>query len=211
MPENRTATADIAPDIQIPATPHMPPEAVEKLTELLEMSSCFLEYGAGGSTRLAGRIGVRSVYSVESDKRFLEAVGDALDKDNSSATFHPVFADIGPTREWGNPIDNSGVRRWPDYPLGVWDLLRTHQVMPDLILVDGRFRLACTLASLLHAPAGTLIMIDDYIKRERHYQPFTRYAKIKQVVTRCAIIEVPERIDYRSLAVDLARACTQTR
>ncbi|MCC2980042.1 hypothetical protein [Sphingomonas sp. IC4-52] len=54
-------------------------------------------------------------------------------------------------------------------------------------------------------------MIDDYIKRERHYQPFTRYAKIKQLVTRCAIVEVPERLDYRSLAVDLARACTQTR
>ena len=54
-------------------------------------------------------------------------------------------------------------------------------------------------------------MIDDYVKRERHYQAFTRHAKIKQFVTRCAIIEVPERIDYRSLAVDLARACAQTR
>lgn len=211
MLKERTAASDSPRAIEIPANPHMPPEAVEKLTELLKGSSCFLEYGAGGSSRLAARLGVRDIYSVESDKAFLEAVSTALDEDNSAATFHPVFADIGPTKEWGNPVDNSGVRRWPDYALGVWDQLRTHQMMPDLILVDGRFRLACTLASLLHAPAGTTIMIDDYVKRERHYQAFTRHAKIKQFVTRCAIIEVPERIDYRSLAVDLARACAQTR
>lgn len=211
MVEDRSARRDGAPDIKIPPVPHMPSEAVEKLTELLEGTSCFLEYGAGGSTRLAARLGVRDIYSVESDRKFLGAVGNILHEDDSPSTFHPVFADIGPTKEWGNPVDNSGARRWPDYPLGVWELLRTDQVMPDLILVDGRFRLACTLASLLHAPAGTTIMIDDYVKRERHYQAFTRHAKIKQFVTRCAIIEVPERIDYRALAVDLARACTQAR
>ncbi len=50
--------------------PSLEPEAKILLTSLLENSKIFLEYGAGGSTHLAARMGVHRIISVESDALF---------------------------------------------------------------------------------------------------------------------------------------------
>jgi len=41
---------------------------------MLTASQCYLEYGSGGSTRLAASLDVPIIYSVESDQAFLNAV-----------------------------------------------------------------------------------------------------------------------------------------
>jgi hypothetical protein len=42
---------------------------------------------------------------------------------------------------------------------------RRGAVKPDLVLIDGRFRLACFLHPLLAAAPGTPILFDDYTNR----------------------------------------------
>ena len=39
------------------------------------------------------------------------------------------------------------------------------QIAPDLVLIDGRFRVFCFLTSVNLAPVGTKILFDDYTNR----------------------------------------------
>ena len=52
----------------------MPDIVFRRLGELLQGASCYLEYGTGGTTVFANRIGVPHIIGVESDVNWLEAV-----------------------------------------------------------------------------------------------------------------------------------------
>lgn len=113
-------TADENPlsvSITIPDKPVMPPSAVERLERALAQSACYLEFGSGGSTAMANRLGVPVSISVESDKAWLETLSAGLIITPNVRRFF-LHADIGPTREWGHPVNESKWRRWHEYPLG---------------------------------------------------------------------------------------------
>ena len=190
---------------EVPALPHMPEAAIAKLRELLTASQCYLEYGSGGSTRLAASLDVPIIYSVESDQAFLNAVAGALGATRSS--FRPFYVDIGPTKEWGNPVDDSAFRKWPAYPFNVWQRIKDDGVTPDLVLIDGRFRVACALTSIMHLPAGTTIMVDDYADRVGSYRDIEKHANLQGLVGVAAIFKTRTAVDLTELATDLARAC----
>jgi len=82
---------------------------------------------------------------------------------------------------------------------------------PDLILVDGRFRVACFLASLLRGTPGTPILFDDYVGREERYAHVERYVKPSQPLGRTMLFEVPDGLDKGKIAMDLARFCMDKR
>lgn len=191
-------------EFQIRRTPLMKPEAVARLRELMGGAGCFLEYGAGGSTMMAGEVGVPQIFSVESDKDFLDAVALAFAGSGTASRLHTHHVDVGPTKEWGHPADTKAARSWPNYALGIWDVLRRERWMPDLVLVDGRFRVASTLASALHLHPGSLIWLDDYVGREARYGAVTRHVRLKEVVGHGALFEtVP--VKPQEIAADLAR------
>ena len=161
----------------IPHRPHMEPEGLNLLASLLKDSDCFLEYGAGGSTVMAGEIGVDTIYSVESDRGFLDAVKGAVAETESNASLIDHFVDIGPTVEWGNPKDSSKAADWPLYASSIWSrILEGGTPQPDLVLIDGRFRVACFLAALHFSRPGTTILFDDYLDRP-HYHVVEKYLK----------------------------------
>lgn len=143
--------------MKIPTVPWMPPEETALLTEKLKQSECYLEYGAGGSTVLASNIGVKNIYSVESNRKFLNEIAKI-------ANFIPIYVDIGPTKGLGYPLDESNKANWPQYTTKPWELCS-----PDLILIDGRFRTSCLLHSLGYAAPGTTILMDDYRKRHHYH------------------------------------------
>jgi hypothetical protein len=189
----------------IPARPCMPDEVVLWLEAQLRRSQCLLEYGSGGSTRLAAKIGVPRIISVESDKDFAAEVQRVISASGSASVVDVLFADIGPTKGWGFPASLRSFRRWPNYALGAWDYLRKHNLSPDVILIDGRFRLGCFLVSLLDARPGTLIAFDDYADRRGLYGAAEHFLQPSQVIDRCAIFEVPERLPRAAISRALAR------
>ena len=161
----------------IPRKPHMEPEGLELLSVSLKDSRCFLEYGAGGSTVLAGEMGVGTIYAVESDRGFLDAVKGAVAEIASGPTLIDHYVDIGPTVEWGNPRDSSKAASWPLYASSIWSrILAGGSPRPDLVLIDGRFRVACFLATLVFARPGTTILFDDYHVRP-HYHVAENFLK----------------------------------
>jgi hypothetical protein len=174
----------------IPRKPHMELEGLELLTSRLSESSCFMEYGAGGSTVLAGELGVSTVYSVESDRGFLDAVKGAVAETASGPTLIDHYVDIGPTAEWGNPKDSSKAANWPLYASSIWcRILEGGSAQPDLVLIDGRFRVACFLATLHFSKPGTTILFDDYHDRpnyhvvEKYLKPINRAGRMAEFRT----------------------------
>lgn len=159
---------------------------------------------------MAVRMNVPAVFSVESDLRFAEAVRQSVDDDiamiGASTRFELLAVDIGSRRKrWGYPDGRDRVAHWHEYPFGVWDALSATGLTPDLILVDGRFRVACILASLVRAAPGTRLLVDDYGDRKEWYGAVERYMQPERLVGGMAVFKLPDALDLRAIAFDLAR------
>ncbi|CAP43358.1 O-linked N-acetylglucosamine transferase family protein [Bordetella petrii] len=175
-----------ASNIDVPSVPHMEPEGRALLMERLESARVFLEYGSGGSSVLASRTGIRRIYSVDSDQAFLQAVSNKIRASGAGDNkYTPLYADIGPTGSWGHPQSNEKAVLWPRYVGLPWNVMLDQQEAPDLILIDGRFRVASFLISALLAPAGCVILFDDYFDRPA-YHVVEKFLKPRRVAGRMA-------------------------
>lgn len=111
----------------------------------------YLEFGIGGSTLLAVRHGAEAVVAADSDPEWVAAARThpELVERVALGQVRLVHADIGPVADWGRPAGNAERALWPNYlarPWAEWEALGT---LPDLVYVDGRFRVACCLSVLL--------------------------------------------------------------
>jgi len=146
----------------------MSPPEISLFKNMLDHASVYLEYGSGGSTKLvAHNPSVISITSVDSDPAYVENF--VLDDDEVRASMKNgrlkfILVDIGITGKWGTPKDKSKIHLWPNYPLSPF----LHGANPDLVLVDGRFRVSCALASIMHSP-DTIVLIHDYTKRPEYH------------------------------------------
>lgn len=173
---------------------------IDLFTEALSSASNYLEYGAGGSTKKAARLfTLTSITAVESDSSFIEnqLLNDVdVQLAIKAGRLRFLIADIGPTSDWGYPKDNSKIHLWPNYALCPY----LYGYSPDLILVDGRFRVACCLVAALQAPAAT-VLIHDY-KDRSHYHIIERFFAIDRMVdtlVRCRRVQSFDEQSARAL------------
>lgn len=176
-----------------------------------ELARCrrYLEYGSGGSTVAAAKLGVEFV-TVESDPFFLKSVRRKINNNGwaraSGQVFH--YADIGVTGHVGQPLYHwrasarrvERFRRYSDPPIACFDGGR----LPDLVLVDGRFRVACALKSLrmLLKASGWKIVFDDYLNRAS-YHVVADFARIERTVgQRMVVFDAPK--DFEPAALEAA-------
>lgn len=153
------------------------PEAAA-LRAAYQAAAVILEYGSGGSTVLAAEMAGKRVFSVESDPAWLDNMRAYFDASPPAAKLYLHHGDIGPTKSWGHPLDEDDFRQWPDYPLSIWS--HRHFVQPDTVLIDGRFRVACFLATLFLTAAPVTVYWDDYLDREPYHavEEFLRPSKM---------------------------------
>jgi hypothetical protein len=138
----------------------------------------YLEFGMGGATILAAQAG-RDVVAVNSSAALVKRVGEHPDVADSikGGRVSLLHADIGPVAEWGFPADQCRAGAWPDYIRLPWTEWERRGERPDLIFVDGRFRLACCLSAIA-ALAGSLspddmprVLLQDFDVTRPYYQP----------------------------------------
>lgn len=122
--------------------------------EALETTKRYGEYGVGESTVFAAADPERSVVAIDSDASWISRVGKVVDEERVAL----VHVDIGPVGDWGRPLDYRNRSAFAEYPSSLWNLGSDF----DLVLIDGRFRVACLLRSLLEARPGTKLLFDDY-------------------------------------------------
>ncbi len=163
-------------------------KANEWFQEAIKASHRYLEFGTGGSTFAAAKAGVEFV-AVDSDRDFLDAVQKKI-ADGGFAnpnTQSYVHSDIGKTGARGRPLhwkkaDPARLdqfRRYSDPPAPSF----SNGTTPDLVLIDGRFRVACALKSLrmLQGREGWTLAVDDYVPRG-HYHVIADFAEVDEYV-----------------------------
>lgn len=169
-----------------PGEPELDAEALQRLTSELKQCRNYLEFGSGGSTLLANRLGVRTT-SVESDPYYANVVREAI----SNASLVTILTpDMGITLEWGWPA--FGTKRKGRPYVGAPFPMRP---FPDLILVDGRYRIACALESARQANGAgknCTLIVDDYLERP-HYHVVEQYLGKPERVGRAAIFAIGEQ------------------
>mmetsp|Transcript_12054 Transcript_12054/g.17567 ORF Transcript_12054/g.17567 Transcript_12054/m.17567 type:complete len:321 (+) Transcript_12054:219-1181(+) len=114
------------------------------LGELYRNASSVFEFGLGESTKIAALVGVPRYAGVDSDVNWV----DKARHDSAMDHFRFTFADIGPTKEWGNPTKETLQKIHFNYQIA--PLIVENDAF-DIYLVDGRWRIACACVSMLHA------------------------------------------------------------
>jgi hypothetical protein len=158
---------------------------------LIRDSRLYLEYGSGGSTVVAAKLG-KSLVSIDTDLFYLRSIRKKI----GTLTPHQILvhAQIGLTGPFGVPLRSHRptprrLKQWADYPETPWRFVPTNDT-PDLILIDGRFRVAAALtccAHLLGSP-NAYILLDDYLGRP-HYHVIEQYAELLDIAGRMAVFQ----------------------
>ncbi|MDI1294550.1 MAG: hypothetical protein PSY12_01445 [bacterium] len=129
----------------------------------VERSQGYFEYGIGGSTFYASSVVKGPVRAVDSDMVWIASAQASIGASPYERKL--IHVDIGPTKEWGQPVSMDAKDRFPDYYRAIID--NADQI--DLCLVDGRFRVACFLQALLTLPEDAIIGIHDYRGRTNYH------------------------------------------
>lgn len=160
---------------------------------LLKNTKVYAEYGCGDSTLWIDKRTNATIYSIDTSREWIEKVQSCSDKlDNMK------FVDLGRVGDWGKPFDYSKRDRFIDYTDWIW----RQKLIPDVVLIDGRFRVCCFLTSLKNAKQGSQIIFDDYVDRP-YYHIVEEFIKREVTDGRQCLFIVPnkskidtDRIDY---------------
>ena len=157
--------------------------------ESLKKSFFYLEYGSGSSTILADRLN-KEFLSVESDTNFYNFLLKQIKKKNKI-----ILKGFGLSGDFSMPLlfnfrkyflRNKALK----YSADVLENLENNKKIPDLILVDGRYRVLCALKLydfFKEKKNFPLIILDDYETRE-YYKILEKFYKIR-LVGRLGVIE----------------------
>lgn len=171
---------------------------LDMLHSYLDSCTNYLEFGSGESTIYASSAPmIKTIDSVESAEIYINEnlnlnteIHTALS--NGKLLFHTI--DIGDPIEWGDPKNESKKHLWPNYSLSVFSKKSKH----DLVLVDGRFRVACTLNSILNTPEYCIIIIHDFWNRPE-YHIVVKYLEIIDRVDSLCVFKKHKDVDLKKL------------
>ena len=131
------------------------------LAQLYGNATSVFEYGLGESTYMANYLGVPRYAGIDSDPAWV-----AMARERVSGHYRFYLGDIGPTGDWGFPTDYARNSNKATLNYQLSPLILEQQPF-DIYMVDGRWRMACALASFLHAsdrgadPSKTKVLIHD--------------------------------------------------
>lgn len=181
-------------------------EVIEFIHTNLTIGSTYFEFGAGASTIICETLGAE-VFSTETDQRYIDAL-----KNLKNAHFvNPLNGRIGP---WGSLIFEPWRKKKRstgfEYANMIWQTYP--DVHPNLVLIDGRYRLACALEILRRFPGGDFpVIIDDYVDRSE-YKTIEKYVNELVYIGRAGVFfPNKEDIDFEKVVVDLERAYFDSR
>ncbi|MCB1476376.1 MAG: hypothetical protein H6917_13290 [Novosphingobium sp.] len=131
---------------------------------LLPSVKNYFEYGCGKSTEYLYKYSNVNIYSVDTSQEWASKI-QGLSKDKGDNRLNVKWVDVGPVIDWGTPESFVKRQNFAEYANWFWEL----GVDPDLVVIDGRFRVCCFLTSIKFAPVGTKILFDDYADRPSYH------------------------------------------
>ena len=162
---------------------------------LLPQTATYAEYGVGKSSLWVLANTHASILAVDTSEYWIDQVRGKAGE--SASRFDIDWVDLGPIGWAGRPKNYARRAAFQRYIESPWNRDRK----PEVILVDGRFRVACFLYSLMKADAGTTIFFDDY-KDRHHYHIVEEFLMPTRFCGRQAIFDVPGTLDREGLIAE---------
>lgn len=125
------------------------------------------------------------IYSVESDKAWQTVLQERTDP--SKITF--FYNEMGTLpRTWGNPGPTATLDQKRNYSEFMRKLPRAEQRAIDLVLIDGRFRVACCLKCFDLIRPDCLIAFDDFLNRPGYHVVLGYYDMVEKTADNRMVI-----------------------
>ena len=140
--------------------------------EYLNKATIYFEYGSGGSTYQASiRKNIKKIYSVESDIAWHNKLKQIIKTPNVKYIYNEMCSR---PNNWGNPGKNATKEQKINYSNQILNLTKEEQDNIDIILIDGRFRVACCLKCFDIINDNCVIIFDDFLNR-KYYHTVSNY------------------------------------
>lgn len=182
--------------------PFMPEYERNFLESAYLSADVILEFGTGGSTLFA-ITNNKKVVSVESDRKFYKYFMGRVNSNFNLDESKVILARTGLTGRYGMPLFYPLSRNVPvkgmSYVLSGYS--QFVGMKPDLIFIDGRWRIACCLYSLVLGWRDIKIILDDF-DENRGYSNFIEKYFLVQSNGRLAELKPKETFDALSLVND---------
>lgn len=136
--------------------PVMSDEELKGFLSFMNPKYTYFEFGCGGSTTVASYYGLKT-YSYESDKVWYEKIK------NLNLNINLTLVDFG-SQNWGNPRQGTTVNDWKKYVQAY-----KKEYNADIILIDGRFRVACAIDVYDKIKKDTIVLVHDYTVRPEYH------------------------------------------
>lgn len=165
-------------------------------------SSVYFEYGCGGSTELACVNHPKlEIHSIDTSANWIHAVSqhkcvqDGVEK----GRVHMTWVDVGDITAFGYPATEAKKHQWPVYS----ESIKAVGPRVDFVLIDGRFRVASFLKSLLFTdPSRTMIAVHDFFVRPAYYIAL-KYADVVDCQNELVILRAKPGFDRSAVLADM--------
>jgi protein O-GlcNAc transferase len=154
--------------------PHMAENDKRMFYKYLDRASKYFEWGSGGSTCAASKKpNIKEIISVESDKSWIKAMRETL---GGKSHVKLRFIDLQCVpNSWGRPGPTCPKLDQRSYSDQILD-----QQGVDLVLIDGRYRVACCLKAHRIIGDDCVVLFDDFLDRPQYHAVLEYYNIIEQ-------------------------------
>ena len=142
---------------EIKFKPLMTNKELKAFCSFMKPGNIYFEFGSGGSTNIASYYKIKT-YSVESDYTWHKKL-----KDNDIKANY-ITIDLKSSK-YGYPGKKTNNEDWKRY---IQSYRKEYNA--DIILIDGRFRVACALDIFSKITEETIILFHDYTYRKNFYK-----------------------------------------
>jgi hypothetical protein len=181
--------------------PHFNPNDMNLFYEVLNKSKYYFEYGSGGSTCQASiRNNIMTIHSVESDPEWYSNICKTIEKKKPITLMYIHLNTVSNT--WGYPGEGCLIEHMRAYSRAIRSLSVTETYKLDMILIDGRFRVACCLHCFDMISPHCQIVFDDFLNRP-HYHEVLNYYDIVRKTEDNVMVVLKKKTNVVSPSIEL--------
>ena len=178
-------------------------EEKDLFNKYIKDSKYYLEFGSGGSTFNVLQRSKAIIHSVDNDIDWMNQISLHLYiryyKKKKRLTFHHVY--VGEIKGWGYPEKENLKHLFPKYSSEIFERIDKEKI--DVIFIDGRFRAACGLKSILncHSNENLVILIHDFWSRKK-YHVVLKYLDELESVSDLGVFKIKKNVNLKSVKND---------